>query len=250
MREEADKESEVTMIGSIHSNTGTETARAAAVAKAGKSVESFDQYLDNAALPEDDQAGEEAIQEQAPSTNESIASEADESAPPEEETSAESIPESGRPSPLLGRRALVIFPLGDAASIGPASDEYFALLKQCHDEVVAERNIDIGKYEAYPALKDTSEGRAATQAIYEKLAAIPRAQELKQILGLTAVTDVGEPYNPNIQKNMAMRMENWEARIQGGLNPVLEDGRQWSFKLGQYVKAEAPESHVYSRKNS
>jgi hypothetical protein len=225
MREEADKESEVTMIGSIHSNLmGMGTARTAATAKAGAAAEAFSQYLSESALPEDDQAGEEAVQEQASTANESIASEADESAPPDEKILT-AAPLSGRRLPLLGRQPMVIIPFGGAASIGPASDEYFALLKQCHDEVVAERNIDLGKYEADPALKDSPEGRAATQAIYEKLAAIPRAQELGQILGLTAVTDLGEPYNPNLENLLSRLEEERERRRQdGSLNSIAESG--------------------------
>jgi hypothetical protein len=59
MREESDKESEVAMIGSVDSTMGTETAKAAAAAKAGQPAESFDQYLGDAALPEDDKASKQ-----------------------------------------------------------------------------------------------------------------------------------------------------------------------------------------------
>jgi hypothetical protein len=230
MREEADKESEVTMIGSIDSSLrGTE--RAYRHGHAGKPTESFDQCLGNAAKPEDDKTGEQAAakpedvqaSEQAAANaalpEDDKASEQAAAKPEDAQASEQAVPDwqvvpdwvanHVNPddrwklrddamrdfgcSPLAGGVGGLSFLLpGDPGD----KYEYYGLVMQCHNEVVKEMNIDLSKYGS-PESLSTPEAERAIREIYNRVRSLPRAQELLQSLGYTKVTEWGVPYHPH-----------------------------------------------------
>jgi hypothetical protein len=223
MMEKSNKESEVTMIGSIDSShRGTEQAYRHG--HAGKPTESFDQYFGNAAKPDDAQTSEQAAakpddaqtSEQATAKLEDAQTSEQTAAKPEDvQASEQAVPgwfanhvnppddplkfwddalRDFGGSPLLGVNAHWLLGPGDPGD----KYEWYGLVMQCHDEVVKEMNIDLSKYGS-PESQTGPEAETAFKEIYSRVRSLPRAQELMQSLGYTKVTEWGVPYNPGYE---------------------------------------------------
>jgi hypothetical protein len=243
MREEADKEGEITMIGSIHSNLmGMGTARAAATAKANAAADAFSQYLSESAVAKADQAGEEGIQEQASPSykynggcldeagnidkdewrrlyNEAIANDDYSSFMRLNNPDNPWVPIPGAGYEVNADNAII----GGTVSVSDMVhyEEYY---RRIHDDVAAELGLDVSQMEA-----GSPESLDALKLIGQRIMDDPEGQRYIVQLGLNHITEAGLPTSE------APATDDHPATTR---NPRLEDimraaGKQLSEKLLQ-----------------